>query len=110
MFAHIRFVAHFSKTLAPHLHPIVTLSENVFLFFAVMPAKTTSAPKQDLYPKVTGTLRCKWDISARGKIFLHTSDGAITLLGYSAVTQVLKFDMKLEGQTTQVRKKTRVLI
>ena len=102
----------FQRTLAPHLHPIVTLSENVFLFFAVMPAKTTSAPKQDLYPKVTGTLRCKWDISVRGKVFLHTSDGAITLLGFSAVsqTQILKFDMKLEGTTTQVRKKTRVLI
>ena len=80
MFAHIRFVAHFSKTLAPHLHPIVTLPENVFLFFAVMPAKTTTSPKQDLFPRITGTLRCKWDI----KVFLQTSDGAISFVGFSA--------------------------
>jgi hypothetical protein len=110
MFAHIRFVAHFSKALAPKLHPIVTLPENVILFFAVMPAKTTSAPKQDLFPRITGTLRLKWDISNRGKVFLHTTDGAISLLGYSAVAQVLKFDMKLDGATTQVRKKDACLL
>ena len=70
-----------------------------------MPAKAATTPKQDLYPKITGTLRCKWDISNRKKVFLHTSDGAISLLGFSALAQHLKFDMKLEGVTTQVRKK-----
>ena len=75
-----------------------------------MPAKIASAPKRDLFSQVTGALRYKWDISVRGKVFLHTSDGAISLLGFLAVTQILKFDMKLEGTTTQVRKKTRVLI
>jgi hypothetical protein len=67
----IQFVAHFLKDSGSTPHPIFTLPENVFLLFAVMPAKSNTSPKQDLYPRITGTLSCKWDISAKGKVFLH---------------------------------------
>ena len=69
-----------------------------------MPGKSTTAPKTNLYPRITGTMTCKWDVGSKGKVFLHTTDGAISLLGYSAVVQVLKFDYKVFGQVLQCAK------
>ena len=52
-----------------------------------MPGKSTTAPKTNLYPRITGTMTCKWDVGSKGKVFLHTTDGAISLLGYTIFWQ-----------------------
>jgi hypothetical protein len=57
-----------------------------FVFFA----------KENLYPKITGTLALKWDISKAGKIFMWTTDGP------SGVTD-LELATKVAGADAEVR-------
>jgi hypothetical protein len=70
-----------------------------------MPARSSATPKENLAPKMTGTLSCRWDVNTKGQVFLFTSDGAIPVLGYSSVSAFSKFDVKVQGQTMQVREK-----
>ena len=68
-----------------------------------MPAKTGTSAKDSLYPKTTGTMALKWDISKSNKIFFWTTDGPITVLGFSAVSQTLNYATKIQGADAEVR-------
>jgi hypothetical protein len=93
----------FQRTQHRSPYPIVTLSEFFSFVFSDMPAKTGNSAKENLYPKITGTIALKWDISKGGKVFIWTADGPITVLGFSAVSQTLKYATKVQGADAEVR-------
>ena len=52
-----------------------------------MPARTGNNKGQnDLVPKITSALACRWDINEHRKLVVYTADAALVVLGFSAVT------------------------
>ena len=71
-----------------------------------MSKKNTMTPKECLFPRVTATMNLKWDVNKTGKVFVWAGDTAITLLGFSNVAQILKYEYICGGDKSMVRKTT----
>ena len=71
-----------------------------------MPPKSTMSPKECLFPKVHATMNLKWDVNKNGKVFVWAGDTAITLLGFSNVAQILKYEYVCGSDKSTVRKTT----
>ena len=69
-----------------------------------MPARTGANKGQnDLVPKITSALPLRWDINEHRKLVVYTPEAVLVVLGFSAVTQHLKFDALVGGQKLEVR-------
>jgi hypothetical protein len=69
-----------------------------------MPAKPPSTKAQsELVPKITSAISCRWDINQHKKLVVYTADHALTILGFSAITQVAKFETTINETKFEVR-------